>query len=195
MARCINFLAIFKTNSYKYPFITFVSRFYQNIMKDKSSILSDIKKRIHQLRFTIVEEDLQRPWGGFFRIDDADTSQFIQQFFPELKETLSGSTQKLSPKILCVQPHKQLSWQYHHRRAEIWKLVKGKAAYKISPKDDEGEVNILELGKVLVIGCEERHRLIGLNEWGIIAEIWQHTDIDNPSDEDDIVRLQDDFGR
>jgi hypothetical protein len=41
----------------------------------------------------------------------------------------------------------------------------------------------------------ERHRLIGLAGWGIVAEIWQHTDASNPSDEDDIVRVQDDFGR
>jgi mannose-6-phosphate isomerase len=41
----------------------------------------------------------------------------------------------------------------------------------------------------------ERHRLIGLDSWRIVAEIWQHTDLENPSDEDDIVRLQDDFGR
>ena len=27
------------------------------------------------------------------------------------------------------------------------------------------------------------------------SEIWQHTDADNPSDEDDIIRVQDDFGR
>lgn len=36
----------------------------------------------------------------------------------------------------------------------------------------------------------ERHRLIGLNNWGVIAEIWRHTDKENPSDEDDIVRLR-----
>jgi len=29
----------------------------------------------------------------------------------------------------------------------------------------------------------------------MIAEIWQHTDAAQPSDEDDIVRVQDDFGR
>ena len=42
---------------------------------------------------------------------------------------------------------------------------------------------------------EERHRLIGLSDFGIVAEIWIHTDSDNPSDEDDIVRLQDDYSR
>ena len=41
----------------------------------------------------------------------------------------------------------------------------------------------------------ERHRLVGLKEWGIIAEIWIHTDANHPSDENDIVRLQDDFKR
>jgi hypothetical protein len=29
----------------------------------------------------------------------------------------------------------------------------------------------------------------------MLAEIWQHTDDANPSNEDDIVRVQDDFGR
>jgi hypothetical protein len=41
----------------------------------------------------------------------------------------------------------------------------------------------------------ERHRLIGLDDYGVIAEIWQHIDTENPSDEDDIVRVQDDYGR
>jgi hypothetical protein len=40
-----------------------------------------------------------------------------------------------------------------------------------------------------------RHRLVGLDNWGVVTEIWQHTDVEHPSDESDIVRLQDDFGR
>ena len=40
----------------------------------------------------------------------------------------------------------------------------------------------------------ERHRLIGLSDYGIVAEIWQHTS-DVPSDESDMVRVQDDFDR
>ena len=47
-------------------------------------------------------------------------------------------------------------------------------------------------------GLQLRHagvRLIGLEEWGMVAEIWQHTDDAHPSAEDDIVRVQDDFGR
>jgi mannose-6-phosphate isomerase len=41
----------------------------------------------------------------------------------------------------------------------------------------------------------ERHRLIGLEGWGVLAEIWQHPDANHPSDENYIVRVQDDFGR
>ena len=41
----------------------------------------------------------------------------------------------------------------------------------------------------------ERHRLIGTQGWGVVAEIWMHTDPNHPSDEADIVRLQDDYSR
>ena len=30
---------------------------------------------------------------------------------------------------------------------------------------------------------------------GVVAEFWQHTDAESPSNEDDIVRLQDDYAR
>ena len=40
----------------------------------------------------------------------------------------------------------------------------------------------------------ERHRLVGLADYGVVAEIWQHTD-EIPSNEDDIIRVQDDFNR
>jgi hypothetical protein len=41
----------------------------------------------------------------------------------------------------------------------------------------------------------ERHRLIGTQGWGVVAEIWMHTDPNHPSGEADIVRLQDDYSR
>ena len=50
-------------------------------------------------------------------------------------------------------------------------------------------------GDQIILKQGERHRLIGLNDYGVVAEIWQHTDKKNPSDEEDIVRVQDDFGR
>ncbi|HRK75285.1 MAG TPA: hypothetical protein PLL64_13470, partial [Rhodothermales bacterium] len=103
--------------------------------------------------------------------------------------------EKLSPKILVVAPEKRLSWQYHHRRAEIWKVVGGVAGVVVSNTDEETPLRKLQMGEVVELQQGERHRLIGLEMWGIIAEIWQHTDRENPSDEADIVRVQDDFGR
>jgi mannose-6-phosphate isomerase len=50
-------------------------------------------------------------------------------------------------------------------------------------------------GEILRLELGERHRLIGLDTWGIIAEIWQHTDVASPSDEHDIVRVGDDYDR
>jgi len=41
----------------------------------------------------------------------------------------------------------------------------------------------------------ERHRLIGLDDFSVVAEIWQHTDLQNLSDENDIIRLNDEYGR
>jgi mannose-6-phosphate isomerase-like protein (cupin superfamily) len=88
-----------------------------------------------------------------------------------------------------------LSWQYHHRRAEIWRVIQGQVGVKRSINDIEGELEILNVGDTITLQKGERHRLIGLSDYAVIAEIWQHTDANHPSDEDDIVRVQDDFGR
>jgi mannose-6-phosphate isomerase-like protein (cupin superfamily) len=88
-----------------------------------------------------------------------------------------------------------LSWQYHHRRAEIWKLIGGTAGVVTSATDEQGSLKVLKDQEVIQLAQGQRHRLVGVNGWGVIAEIWRHTDARNPSDESDIVRLQDDFGR
>ena len=50
-------------------------------------------------------------------------------------------------------------------------------------------------GDQVVLKQGERHRLIGLDHFCVVVEIWQHTDANHPSDEEDIIRVQDDFGR
>jgi mannose-6-phosphate isomerase len=150
---------------------------------------------LKQLNFTIVTEDLNRPWGGFYVIDESQASSFAREFFPEENFEELKISEKLSPKILMVAPQKRLSWQYHHRRAEIWRCIDGDVAVAISSTDVEEERMVLKVGDKVKLAQGQRHRLIGLEGWGIVAEIWQHTDAANPSDEDDIVRLQDDFGR
>ncbi|MEJ7674355.1 MAG: hypothetical protein WKF59_17085 [Chitinophagaceae bacterium] len=102
---------------------------------------------------------------------------------------------KLSPKILIVEPGKRLSWQYHFRRAELWKVISGVVGVIKSNSDVENEITKHDPSSAIKLKQGERHRLIGLDSWGIIAEIWQHIDKGHPSDEEDIVRLQDDYGR
>jgi len=150
---------------------------------------------LNDLNFTIVKEDHSRPWGGFYVIDESQAEQFARQFFPEEDFEKLKISEKLSPKLLLVEPGKRLSWQYHHRRAEIWRCIDGKVAVATSHSDEESSKHILQPGDKIKLKQGERHRLIGLDDWGVVAEIWQHTDASNPSDEEDIVRLQDDFGR
>jgi len=143
----------------------------------------------------IVSSDLQRPWGGFFVIDENQAQEFSNNFLNGLNVADLKISGKLSPKLLMVKPNTRLSWQYHHRRAEIWRVIKGKAGVVRSDTDEEGELTILNTFDQITLKQGERHRLVGLGDWAVIAEIWQHTDANNPSNEDDIVRVQDDFGR
>lgn len=162
---------------------------------DKNAIFEKVAAIIKSENFTIVQQDMTRPWGGFFVIDEEQASAFAKLFFPNLEMSQIQITNKLSPKILVVAPNKRLSWQYHYRRSEIWKVIGGKVGVKTSLTDEEGEIQELSSGAFIQLEKGERHRLIGLDSWGIVAEIWQHTDLNQPSDEEDIVRLQDDFGR
>ncbi|MGO4773131.1 phosphoheptose isomerase [Flavobacterium sp. W22_SRS_FK3] len=161
----------------------------------KATVFDKIRNEIEKCSFNIINEDQTRPWGGFFVIDEAQAGDFISKFFSHLSLDEVQITNKLSPKILVVAPESRLSWQYHFRRSEIWKVVEGPVGVKISNTDVEGELKTLKNGDFIKMDKGERHRLVGLDSWGIVAEIWQHTDQNNPSDEDDIVRIQDDFGR
>ncbi len=154
-------------------------------------ILLDLKSE----GFVIDSYDFNRPWGGFFVIEESQAQQFANRFFNGLAVEGLRIAGKLSPKILVVKSGARLSWQYHHRRAERWRVVEGKVAVMTSDTDAEGEIHSLSVGDEIILRQGERHRLIGLDDWGVVAEFWQHTDSLHPSDEDDIVRVQDDYGR
>lgn len=162
---------------------------------EKSAVFSEVENYLEGCSLKIVNEDAARPWGGFFVLDEEQAQLFANLFFPEVELSTLRISGKLSPKILVVQPHKRLSWQYHHRRAEIWRVISGKVGVITSHTDTEGKKVELSEGESIRLAQGQRHRLVGLNDWGIVAEIWQHTEQAHPSDEKDIVRVQDDFGR
>lgn len=161
----------------------------------KDLIFKQTAQYLCEKGFKVNKTDSNRPWGGFFVIDENESQKFIDHYFSHLTKNDLSISGKLSPKILVVAPQKRLSWQYHHRRAEIWKLIGGTAGVVTSDTDDEKETRQLKIGDIIQLKQGERHRLIGLENWGIVAEIWLHTNAENPSDEEDIIRLQDDFGR
>jgi mannose-6-phosphate isomerase-like protein (cupin superfamily) len=159
------------------------------------NIFIEYHKILTDSNFTILSIDKHRPWGGFFVIDERQAHFFLDTYFDGFDLSTIKKCCTLSPKILMVAPEKRLSWQYHHRRAEIWRVIQGQVGIKRSFDDLEGEIELLNVGDTITLQQGERHRLIGLDDYAVIAEIWQHTDANHPSDEDDIVRVQDDFGR
>ena len=161
-----------------------------------SQLFARIENELLAKGFTFERKDFNRPWGGFFVIEEHQSKLFLDTYYPgeSFEKLTKGGI--ISPKILVVAPDKRLSWQYHHRRSEVWKVIEGRVGVVRSKTDEEQPMRRYGIGRKVVLKRGERHRLVGLpNEYGVIAEIWQHSDAKNPSNEEDIVRLQDDFGR
>src|SRR5215217_7790498 len=148
----------------------------------KKEIFEGVAQRLKIEGFNVVNRDETRPWGGFFVIDEDQAQQFANVYFEGLNVEDLRISGKLSPKILIVAPETRLSWQYHHRRAEIWRVVDGTVGVVTSDTDEEGGLQQLAPGQSIKLKQGERHRLIGLKDWGIVSEIWQHTDSEHPSD-------------
>ena len=157
--------------------------------------LQAVKTMLSDANLRIVDQDLQRPWGGFLVLDESQIEAFAMTFFPSLVLPEPADHLPMSPKILLVAPHLRLSWQYHHRRAELWRVVTGSVGVFRSTTDEPGDLQTLNEAEEVNLVTGERHRLVGLETWGVVAEIWQHTDATRPSNEDDIVRLEDDYNR
>ena len=153
---------------------------------------TEIREEIESLGFNVINFDFKRPWGGFLLINESQSQDFINTFISKENLEIEG---RLSPKILIVNPKSRLSWQFHNRRNEIWRVYKNSVGIIRSMDNDQNEMEILKEGDIIKFQTEERHRLVGLSDFGVVAEIWIHTDFNNPSDEQDIVRLQDDYFR
>ena len=154
----------------------------------------NIEDKLDNLGFQIVDSNFEKPWGAYFCIDERQVQDFSDKFFNDIDVDSLKIKNKLSPKILIVKPNARLSWQYHNRRAEIWQVYKGQVGVVQSDTDIENELKNYMPGDQIKLRQGERHRLVGMADYGVVAEIWQHTD-EIPSNEDDIIRVQDDFNR
>ncbi len=108
----------------------------------------------------------ERPWGNFTVLDEADTFKV---------------------KRIEVLPGKRLSYQIHAQRAEHWYIVAGIATVTLDGKDLH-----LQAGEAVDIPQGTAHRIENPGaEKMIFVEVQRGTYFG----EDDIVRLQDDYGR
>ena len=113
-----------------------------------------------------MENDTHRPWGYF-------------------EVLLSEPTHKV--KQIVVYPGKRLSLQRHTRRSEHWFIVTGSAVVTVG--DDEIPV---DSGRAVDIPCGARHRLENIGSENVVFIEVQTGEYFG---EDDIERLEDDFGR
>lgn len=142
----------------------------------------------------IADQDFKRPWGGFLRFDEKCLGDFFKAYWQGVD---TGKQEgRRDPKVLIVAPAQRLSLQLHHRRAELWRVLDGPVMVVHGADKDHLVEDVFFGGEVIHLNCGEIHRLCGsLTSWGRVAEIWEHVDPNNPSNEEDIVRLQDDYAR
>jgi mannose-6-phosphate isomerase len=164
-------------------------------MQKNNSFFEKIQSNLEIKGFKIIGKNLEKPWGAYLLIDENQTKKFIEKYFSHIDLPKLDFSLKMSPKILLVAPGKRLSWQYHRRRREIWTVLQGPIEIVINNTNELVPGQQYDNQDFIDIKLGERHRLVGLNDWGIVAEIWLHTDANNPSNENDIVRIEDDFNR
>ncbi len=165
-------------------------------METKEEINDKVKEDLGKKNIIISGEDFERPWGGFFIISEESLKNFLSNYFTGVDLPSGFSNLNISPKVLVVAPEKELSWQVHGRRSELWRVIKGPVGVFAGPTDIQPkEMAVYDDEDFVELKLGTRHRLVGMKNWGIVAEIWIHEFPDNPSDENDIRRISDDYGR
>ena len=112
-----------------------------------------------------LEHD-ERPWGSYTVLDDQAGHKV---------------------KRIVVGPGRRLSYQRHERRSEHWFVVTGVARVTL-----DGSEHDLEAGQAVDIPAGVAHRIENPGEAELVFIEVQHGSYFG---EDDIVRLEDDYGR
>lgn len=170
----------------------------RNQEEDVAEFTNQVQGLLERAGYTVAELNDQKPWGAYIRIANDQADSFIEDFFSDLtpeEARMGNSDAEVSPKILIVKPGQRLSLQTHARRAERWKfLTQGR--YVKGNSEDTAQEYEAQPGDVVQFQKGDLHRLCGVDgEFVVVAEIWQHVDLTQLSDEDDIVRLEDDYSR
>ena len=124
----------------------------------KQALFQQTEQQLREQGFTIANQDQSRPWGGFFVINEDQAQAFADAYFDGMAVEELRISGKLSPKILIVAPQKRLSWQYHHRRAEVWKVLQGPVGVVTSLTDEEGELKSYAVGELITLKQGARNK-------------------------------------
>lgn len=108
----------------------------------------------------------ERPWGTYLVLDDE----------PEFKV-----------KRIVVEAGKRLSYQWHQHRSEHWFIVNGDAIVTLNDVTHK-----LSAGEAIDVPRGAKHRIENPGPNVLIFVEVQHGDYFG---EDDIIRIEDDFGR
>jgi len=115
----------------------------------------------------VTGEHDERPWGSYTVLDDSAADHKVKR--------------------IVVEPGKRLSYQRHARRSEHWFVVSGHGRVTI-----EGSQRPVGPGTAIDVPVGEAHRIECVGADPLVFIEVQHGDYFG---EDDIVRLEDDFGR
>ena len=112
------------------------------------------------------EEFDQRPWGSFTVLIEHPNHKV---------------------KRIQVEPGMRLSYQRHRHRAEHWFIVEGTGTLTI-----DGRSSVVQRGASVDIPNDTPHRIANTGDDTLVFIEVQHGEYFG---EDDIVRIEDDFGR
>ena len=108
----------------------------------------------------------KRPWGSFENILDEKICKV---------------------KKIIISPEQSPSYQYHFKRSEVWVIVQGKGQLKL-----DGELSDIIQGDVIKIPTKSKHQIKNIGEDDLI---FIEVQLGESFEEDDIVRLEDNYGR
>jgi mannose-6-phosphate isomerase len=108
----------------------------------------------------------ERPWGKFEILVDNDNCKV---------------------KRITVYPNGRLSYQYHHKRSEVWTIVSGIATMTLDDK-----ISDYIYGETILIPQGTKHRVENKGFDDLVFIEVQHGSYFG---EDDIVRIEDDYNR
>ena len=107
-----------------------------------------------------------KPWGSFINI--------LDEKYTKVKQ-------------IVIKPGESPSYQYHHKRSEVWVIVQGTAEVRL---DDT--TNVYGVGDVIKIPTLAKHQPKNIGEEDLV---FIEIQLGEYFGEDDIVRLEDKYGR